>query len=315
MNKQFDVLAFGSLTLDTFVALDEMEIEKHKREDLLTIPVGAKISMHTKSKHAGGSAANITTGLAKLGFHVGIYGTVGDDQSGRVIRHLLENKHVDTTGILVQKNTPSSSSIIIMTSDGQRTVLHERSTYAHFENFPAGIPDTRALYIGHLEKREDPLFQHLSEWKKKKPDGLIIWNPGKTQFSRGFDAFLSVFPEVDCLILNKEELELFAGEQGEIKLLVQKFLSAEVKSLIVTDGKNGAYYFSHEQELHQPITDINPPICSLGAGDAFAVGVVASLLGGKSAETQLLWGTKSSESVIREFGAQVGQITREEFEA
>ena len=310
--KQFDLLAFGSLTLDTFVALDEMELAHHGKEEWMALPVGAKISMHTKSKHAGGSAANVTTGVAKLGLNTGVYGTVGDDESGQVIQHLLEKRLVNTDGISIQKNTPSSSSIIIMTPDGQRTVLHERATYAHFEHFLQNVPETRSLYIGHLEKHEESLFEHLVTWKKKEK--FIFWNPGKTQFTHGFEHFKSIYSVIDVLFLNAEELELFTGKKGTIESLARMFIDAGVISIVVTDSEKGAHYFSVEKKAFQSITDMRPAVCTLGAGDAFAVGVVAAFLEGRTAEEQLLWGTKSSESVIRKYGAQVGQITKEELE-
>ncbi len=311
--KPFDLLAFGSLTLDTFVALDEMELENHGKKEWMALPVGDKISMHTKSKHVGGSAANTTTGLAKLGFRVGVYGSVGDDESGRVIRHLLEHRKVFTAGLSEQKNTPSSSSIIIMTPDGQRTVLHERTTYTHFENFPHGIPETRALYIGHLDKKESPLFEHLSSWREKG-DHLVIWNPGKTQFAEGFKNFLHVYPAIDCLILNREELELFTEKKGKAEEIAQQFIDKGVSRVVITNSQKGAHFISKEKTFFQPTLDKREPVCTLGAGDAFAVGVVAALLQDKVPEDQLLWGTKSAESVIREFGAQVGQIGRKEIE-
>jgi sugar/nucleoside kinase (ribokinase family) len=312
MQKHFDLLAFGSLTLDTFVSLDEMELEQHGKEEWMAFPVGAKIAMRTQSKHSGGSAANITTGLAKLGLNTGVYGTVGDDDSGQIIRHLLERRSVNTDGISIQKNTPSSSSIIIMTPDGQRTVLHERATYSHFEHFPQGVPETRSLYIGHLEAHEEELFDHLAAWKEKGK--FIFWNPGKTQFAQGIKHFKSLYPVIDILFLNTEELELFAEKKGTIESLAQTFIDAGVSSVVVTDSEKGAYSFSAEKKVFQPITDMRPAVCTLGAGDAFAVGVAAAFLEGKTAEEQLLWGTKSSESVIRKYGAQVGQITREELE-
>jgi sugar/nucleoside kinase (ribokinase family) len=310
--KNFDLLAFGSLTLDTFVALDEMELEHHGKEEWMALPVGAKISMHTKSKHAGGSAANVTTGLAKLGFCTGVYGTVGDDESGQTICSSLKKKQVQIDGISIQKNTPSSSSIIIMTPDGERTVLHERATYSHFGHFPQGVPETRSLYIGHLEAHEESLFDHLSAWKEKGK--FIFWNPGKTQFAQGVKHFKSLYPVIDILFLNTEELGLFAEKKGTIELLARTFIDAGVSFVVVTDSEKGAYSFSAEKKVFQPITDMRPAVCTLGAGDAFSVGVVAAFLGDRSAEEQLLWGTKSSESVIRKYGAQVGQITREELE-
>lgn len=313
MEKQFDLLAFGSLTLDTFVALDEMELEKHGKEEWMALPVGAKISMHTKSKHAGGSAANVTTGLAKLGLRVGVYGMVGDDESGRSICSSLAYKNVQVDGVSVQKNTPSSTSIVIMTPDGQRTVLHERATYSHFENFPQGIPATRSFYIGHLVAQEEVIFDHLVA-RKEKEKGFVFWNPGKTQFEGGFEKFKKIYSEIDCLILNKEELELFTGKTDAVEVLAHQFISAGVRAVVVTDGRRGAHYISSDMRLFQPIIDERPPVCTLGAGDAFSVGVVAAILQDRSSADQLLWGTKSSESVIRKYGAQVGQITRKELE-
>ncbi len=312
--KTFDVLTFGSLTLDTFVVLEEMEIEKHKKENWMALPIGSKIKMHTKSRHTGGSAANVSTGLAHLKYNAGVYGTVGDDNAGNIIQHLLEKKGVDTRGLSVQKKTPSSSSIIIMTPDGQQTVLHERTTHAHFEHFPHNIPQTKILYIGHLAREEYPLFDHLAEWKKTNPEGKIVWNPGKTQFRDGFARFKKVYPLINTLILNAEELSLFTEKKESRENNAKQFINAGIKSVIITDGKDGAHFVSQEKTFFQPTLDKTPPVCSLGAGDAFSVGVLAALLEDKDGETQLLWGTRSAESVIREFGAQQGQITRTELE-
>lgn len=308
---KFDLLAFGSLTLDTFVDPQETQIVQDEQgRDMMQFEVGAKIPMKTLAKHVGGSAANVSTGLAALSFTTGVYGTVGDDESGKVIKHLLELRNVDVSGLSVQADTPSSSSIILMSGDGRRTVWHERTTHAHFECFPGCVPDTRAIHIGHLAQEEEPLFEHLANWKSD--EHVIFWNPGKTQFAKGFAHFVQVFPFIDSMICNKEELVLFAGEDGLVKDLAMKFIDADVKQVVVTDGDNGAYLFTRDKELFQPTLDDRPPVCTLGAGDAFSAGVAAAYLLGKDEETQLLWGTRNAESVIRKFGAQVGQLGRGE---
>ncbi len=310
---KFDLLAFGSLTLDTFVDPAETKIlQDEQGRDVMQFEVGAKIPMKTLAKHVGGSAANISTGMAALSFKAGVYGTVGDDEAGRVIRHLLEWRNVDVAGLSEQEETASSSSIILMAPDGRRTVWHERTTHAHFECFPGCVPETRAIHIGHLDVREESLFEHLGDWKSD--EHLIFWNPGKTQFKKGFAAFAHVYPFVDSMIINKEELALFAGEAGEVKVLARKFIEAGVKQLVVTDGNVGAYLFTKNEEVFQATMDERKPVCTLGAGDAFSVGVAAAKLLGHDGATQLMWGTRNAESVIREFGAQVGQMGRKEIE-
>ena len=197
-----------------------------------------------------------------------------------------------------------------MAEDGRRTVWHERTTHANFSCFPGCVPETRAIHIGHLEDREEPLFDHLAEWKDEAH--LIFWNPGKTQFSKGFDHFSHIYPLVDSLIVNKEELELFVGESGEVKALAMKFVDAGVGQVVVTDGDKGAYLFSAEKDLFQKTLDERTPVCTLGAGDAFSAGLTAAKLLDETEEIQLIWGTKNSESVIRQFGAQVGQLRRDD---
>ena len=51
------------------------------------------------------------------------------------------------------------------------------------------------------------------------------------------------------------------------------------------------------------------PICTLGAGDAFSVGLIAAALKGFSSEKQLYWGNANATSVVQKFGAQGGQLT------
>lgn len=82
MSKPRDVIAFGRATVDLYAN------EVGPMEDAVTF-----------TKYVGGSPANTSVAMAKLGLDVGYIGKVSDDQFGRFIRRYLAEKGVDVSHI------------------------------------------------------------------------------------------------------------------------------------------------------------------------------------------------------------------------
>ena len=339
MDKTFDILTCGSITLDTFVEPAEMDIVQQKggKEDVMAFEIGQKIRMKTIARHVGGGAANTAVGFSKMGFKTVCLGTIGNDDHGEFIQHQLKTVKVETKFLNIQKDAPSSASIIFMTPDGRRTVFSERTTHGKFDHFPHQVPHTKALYMGHLDEVEMKIFDHLQAWKDENPDSVIAWNPGKTQFSLGLKHFANILHLIDVLILNVEEAELFTGKKStqvdintlgtkpllptknthvaDVSVQAQMFLEAGVKKVFITDGIGGSQYFGiNGEHLYSPAYEDMPSVSTLGAGDSFSVGVMSAFLKGYPSTTQLLWGSANAGSVVQVFGAQEGQLTLEEIE-
>lgn len=339
MIKKFDILTFGSITLDTFIEPAEVEIIREPGgSEKMAFGIGQKIKMRTIAQHVGGGSANTSVGFAKLGLRTASLGTIGDDDHGEFIKHRLQKMGVETKFIQIQKNTPSSTSIVFITKDGRRTIFHERTTHAHIEDFPKKMPPARAIYVGHLYETGAKILPRVPEWKKSSPgktSKIFAWNPGKTQFRSGFSTFKKIFPSVDMLILNIEEAELFTKSKAkkiapsrsgaeilwkcdvkkifDARTIAKKFLHAGVKRVVITDGQRGAQFFdANGIHLFTPPLDKTPPVSTLGAGDSFSVGVVSALLRGEDSKNQMFWGSLNSNSVIRQFGAQEGLLTLRE---
>ncbi len=337
MKTKYDIFTFGSVTLDIFLtpSFADIEIVRKRDRDVFQFPVGEKIKVSEVMKMCGGGAANTATGFAKLGLRAGIVGVIGDDEEGHLICEKLKKTKIDTRFLCMEKGGTSSFSIILMAPDGRRTVFHDRTTKEDFSRKTLrDIPPARAIYIGHLYKKSADMLDEIPAWKKKNR-GFVAWNPGKTQFESGFKAFEKIFPCVDLLIVNREEAEYFtklkakkltikspgligrkviAGSEVltkeifDVRALAQKFMRTGVQTVVITDCKNGAQLFTQHQHLWCPSPKVKIA-STLGAGDAFSVGIVAALLHEKSAEEQLRWATASAGSVIQKFGAQEGQAT------
>lgn len=74
--KPLDFIAIGRLCID----LNANEINRPMEETV------------TFTKYVGGSPANITIGMSRLGMKTGFIGRVADDQMGRFIVNYLKKK-------------------------------------------------------------------------------------------------------------------------------------------------------------------------------------------------------------------------------
>jgi len=346
-NPKFDILCFGSLTLDIFIPLSEdgpiaIEQALEGPESFLKVPLGEKIQVRHSLVQAGGGAANTAVGFAKLGLKPSVFGVIGDQSYQGFIYDQLHEHNIDTDYLTVAKNQSSSFSIILNSWEGERTVLHRRTVCENFNDQTLlKAPTTKALYFGHLCAGN--ILESIPQFKGQYPDTFVAWNPGGTQFKLGFEHYRSVFPEIDCLFINREEAEAFTGLKAEIhrftdydpvlfgrevtpytayepqhladmRPLADKFLKAGVKNVIITDGRRGAQVFTKTDHLLSLPQQV-PVVDTLGAGDSFAVGFVAAALHGENLAQQMAWGSFNAASVIQKFGAQPGQLKLPEVEA
>jgi len=303
-NLNFDILSFGSLTVDVFLHPEEMKVV----DDCMAFCIGEKIETPQVHKFCGGGAANTSIGFSKLALKSAAFGVIGSDAEGIFIRQELKKHQVDDQFIIQEEDESSGFSVIVMCEDGRRTVFHHKNSNPDLGKALENTPCSKAIYIGHLAQEAGDLLSQVPAWKEKC-GGLVAWNPGKNQFKQGFESFQKIFPSIDVLILNKEEAALFTGKDVS-EAAAQKFLEAGVKKVVITDGKRGADMWTGDQHFVATPEDI-PPVSTLGAGDAFSIGVVGAVLYDQDEQIQMNWGQKNAERVIQHFGAQNGQLDYE----
>jgi sulfofructose kinase len=72
----------------------------------------------------GGPATTAAAAAARLGADVGLVAAVGDDERGAALRAELEARGVATGGIVVRMGVPTATSLVIVTPDGERTIVN-----------------------------------------------------------------------------------------------------------------------------------------------------------------------------------------------
>jgi len=110
------------------------------------VPLAGSLSIvDVITVEGGGCAFNTASTLAKFGLRAEVMGKVGVDPFGDVLVELLDERGVGRTGVLRDPNVPTSSTIVLVDSAGERTFLH-----APGANGALGIDelDLDSLYSG-----------------------------------------------------------------------------------------------------------------------------------------------------------------------
>jgi sugar/nucleoside kinase (ribokinase family) len=132
----------------------------------------------------------------------------------------------------------------------------------------------------------------------------------------GVERLKRIYARTEVLVLNREEAVFVSGgDYHDIYGLFDKLHALGPKTVIITDGPDGAYASDGKQRLKMPLyPDPAPPFERTGAGDAFASTLVAALIKGNTLEGALQWAPINSMSVVQKVGAQKGLLTEKELE-
>jgi ribokinase len=327
-NKSYEVICIGSVSKDIFFPTDE-GIVLETPEDItakqkVAFELGGKYRVKDRFEAVGGVAANVATGLARLGRSVATYGCVGGDEIGRYIMNELAKEHVATD--LLQRHDDAKtdlSAIIVLTQSGERTIFHNRDANERLHIEKKMLTDTQWVFVSALN----------GDWKKnlatvlsaQKQYGFsLAYNPGQHNIKDDAQQIFNTLPFVDVLLLNKDEaIELLLQsavrptdeELDDERFLVEKLVSAGAKMIGMSDGKRGSWGYDGESYWYCPIHTRSNVVDSTGAGDAFGSGFLAAHLMGRSLSESLQYGMANSGSVVGFYGAVEGLLTQSETDA
>lgn len=312
--SSFDALAIGDCMLDVFVTIQEASVSCHldRTHCLLSLPYGEKVPVEGIKKIPGaGNASNAIIGFSRLGCSTAMVSTIGNDDTGQIILHHWRKEGVATHLVVRDKRLESNYSTIL-SFQGERTILvyHQPFTY----RLPT-LPETKWIYYSSLGKGHEPLERSLLMHLKRYPDTRVTFNPGTHQLRRGLKALETIIARSDVFVVNKEEAEfLLEREPTPVPTLLQKLFAYGMRTIVITDGKNGAYAMDKEEGTwHCPIFP-GKEVERTGAGDSFATTFSYARLHGKSVPEALRHGTAQAWSVIQFIGPQAGIMKKAKLE-
>ena len=313
----FNIITFGSATIDTFLKLDKKDYQVLKKskssdEKTLCMPLGAKLLISDSKIFSGGGGTNTACTFSEQGFKVSYVGKVGHDKNGEHLIEELKQFKVGTEFIKKDKKEVTAFSIVLSTSIGERTVLVHRGACHFMKNNDVPwnkIKKTKWFYLGPLSVESSKLFKPLVDFAKKN-NIKVAANLGNSQINLNRKILNPILSKLNVLILNKEEASLLTKISDKNEKKIMKKLCLLCKGIIViTRGKKGSIVSNGKYIFEAGI----PPVLAkeaTGAGDAYGSGFLSGLLKKNSIEYAIELATANSTSCTQKIGAKNGLLQK-----
>lgn len=292
------VITIGSALVDIFIHSDHFSKDRH---GVVRVgEIGGKFDIDSFVVKTGGGAGNTAVGFSRLGFDVAAIAETGHDDFAKIVLEDLKKEKVDTSLLIHEKKEETGGSVILVLEDGSRAVLVHRGASSMLDPKDIDIRELSQsdwIHVSSVSGRKKTLKQIFNTARFHNVS--LSWNPGSSDLKLIQSSDLKikdVFAKV--VLMNKEEWEMIEGKQSQLK--------EQVEQIVVTDSiRGGKVFLAHGQKLNYKAYPADSKD-NTGAGDAFAVGYIASLLKGKTVEEAADFGAKNSASVVKYFGGKQG---------
>jgi sugar/nucleoside kinase (ribokinase family) len=251
-----------------------------------SLPEKGKLGLVEKmSLQIGGCAANFVIDLAKLGLKTAIIGKIGDDNFGKFLLDTLNSEKVDVSGLKIDKNVSTSASMVMISGDGERSILHSFGANAKFSFDDINLDivgKSKILLIAGTFLMPDFDGDGTEKLLKFAKENNVLccmdtaWD-SKGQWLRKIESSLQY---LDWFLPSYDEAHEMSSQKNPEEI-AQFFHSRGVKNVIIKLGNEGCYVKPENEEGYRVPAFIKvKAIDTSGAGDSFCAGFIAGLYKG-----------------------------------
>lgn len=302
--ERWDVLGLGQAMVDFSGMVDDaflerVGIEKGMRKVVNHEERGRVLQAMDGCSYkaaAGGSLSNTLVALARLGsrsvggsdLNVAMAGSVGSDPLGGFYRAKLRRANVNFLSKPVKDGT-TGTVIVLTTTDAQRTMLAYQGTSSTVDydlSLANIISKTNILVIeGYLFELPHTTQTILKACEDAHRNGSLIAVTASdvSCIERCYDHFWEIVGNyADIVFANSDEARAFCEfSSKESPMSAARYLSHFVPLVSVTDGPRGSYIGVKGEAIYIPPSPC-VPVDTCGAGDAYASGILYSIVRGAS---------------------------------
>jgi ribokinase len=292
--KRFDVVGFGALNVDKLFKVNK--IAGAEEEGFIM----------DCEEACGGSAANTSVGLARLGCKVGFIGKVAEDREGKMLIEDFRKEGIDTDGIIHAKNGRSGTVMGFVDKKGERALYVD-----------PGVNDSITFDEINKEYASQTKFLHLTSFVGEKsfqtqrklveatPKNVkLSLDPGELYARKRLEALGSLVKRAFVLMPNRGELELLT-KKADYREGAEFLLEKGVEIVAVKLGSKGCYVTDGKQSHNVEPFKVKV-VDTTGAGDAFCAGFLYGLISGKSLYECGRVGNFVASRCIMKMGARTG---------
>ena len=285
--SKINILIIGDMVADVYL---KGNISRVSRE----APV--LVLEHAGEKVVPGGAANVVHNVATLGGQAFAVGLIGNDKAGSGLRDILNDKNVETTGLIIEENRPTITKTRII-AGGSATVSQQIVRIDQEMKSPI-LSQTEKNLINILKQVIDKidavvLSDYGSGMLSDKIRSFIIESCQEKNIKTIVDSRYDIlkFEGVSFVKQNEAEAAKAVGfeltsEEAVVtagKILLEKL---QAEGIIISRGEQGMSLIQDNGEIHHiPVVDKSEVFDVSGAGDtAVAAFILAIASGAKPVE-------------------------------
>ena len=291
-NKRFDVFAIGELLVD-----------------MISDDYDADNSCNKYSRYFGGSPANITMNIKRLGGNPIITASVGNDRLGEFLINNLKKNNINTE--FINKVNNSTSMVLVTKSKETPLPIFYRSAdynLEYNEDIGSILKNSKIVHFSCWpisQKKSRKVIEKVIE-EARKNNVLIGFDPNYHEMiweegHDGIEYIKNLIGKLDIIKPSEVDAErIFGPDTPENH--VDKFIQCGAKLVIMTLGKDGAIV-SNGTETIKFKTLATEVVDTTGAGDAFWGGFYTALTSNYPLKEALNIGFATSAFKLKNVGA------------
>lgn len=275
--KKTNVLVVGDLILDEFLWGDVTRISPEAPVPIVWV---------RKESFMPGGASNVANNLRSLGANVLLAGVIGDDERGAVLKGVLSQKGIDTSGVFADAARPTILKTRVVAQHQQVVRIDKENT----DSVDDEIVRKMTRWIGTVIKDVDAVI--IEDYGKGVITARLL--SGVVPLAKRYGKIIAVDPKeenfkyykaVTLITPNNHEASRAVGfeikDDASLKKAGGELLrKLKCKIALITLGENGMAVFQRSKPMERIPTVAQEVYDVSGAGDTVIASYTLSLASG-----------------------------------
>jgi len=293
--------------------MDSILPMNHAKKDIVLIGeilIDVIQTEHRQVNLFGGSPANITLNLKKLGRNPLLYACLCQDHYGEYLKKQLDDHEVSLD--LIRFEQCDTTRVYINKSEDTPEVVFDRSSdylLPYTSKLEEAIKNANILHFSYWGLSKMPSKEMLLKaMQVAKEHGVLIgfdpnYHPAlESEESLGLDRIKDLMTYIDIMKPSMDDSIRLFGPGYSKEDYLKKYTDLGVSLVIMTLGKDGLIASYKGQIIEYPSMATNV-VDVTGAGDAFYAGLYSGLLEEFPVKKAIQLGLACSAYNVREIGA------------
>lgn len=279
--------------------------------DLYAHEIGVPITgVRSFDAYVGGCPTNVSVGVRRLGLTSLLLTAVGADQVADFVLHFLAGEGVDLSAVARKPDRRTSAVLLTIQPPDRFPLTYYRDNCADIaltvddvDRTPVG--EARVLFVTGTGLSREPSHTATlyAQERARAADVRVVFDldyrADQWPDVRTYGAAARTAASRSCLAIGTEdEVRAAAGGFESVEDAVRVLLDSGVPTLVLKLGERGAHIYRHSDVPVEippfPVTVLNV----LGAGDAFASGLLYAWLQGWPLERAVRFGNATGAIVV-----------------